>query len=553
MRFVYLILAFVLSVSPLAAPTKAVAKTLTIGIAQYPASLHPNITAMLAKSYVLGFVHRPMITFDQDWKPVCFLCVEVPSFENGLAEQVTLDDGSEGVQVTYHLRDDAFWGDGTPVTARDAEFTLALGKDPKAGFVSTESYDRILDFEILNDKAYRVTIDRVTYRYYVDGAFTLVPVHMDGEIAEDIEGYAANSLYQKEPTNPGLWTGPYRVSAVDPGRSVTVARNEAWKGPEPAFEQIVIKVVENTAALEANFLSGEVDMIAGELGLPIDQALSLERRLGDRGTIFYQSGLIYEHMEANLDNPVLADLMVRQAILHGLDRASINTRLFGGQQPAAETNINPLDAIHVQVNQTYPFDPEKAKALLSEAGWTPGPGGIRQNEAGEKLILTLMTTAGNQSRELVQQVIQAQLRDVGIDVRLQNEPPRVLFGETVRKRAFEDLVMFAWISAPENVPRTILRSDQIPTEENNWTGQNVAGYANPKMDALLDSIETELDREKRQALWVEYQNLYAETLPALPLFFRANPHVMPTWLEGLRPTGHLAPSTLWVEEWVDAR
>jgi peptide/nickel transport system substrate-binding protein len=226
---------------------------------------------------------------------------------------------------------------------------------------------------------------------------------------------------------------------------------------------------------------------------------------------------------------------------------------WAGRQPAADTNINPLDAIHVEVARTHPYDPERARALLAEAGWTPGPDGIRRNAAGDRLTLTLMTTAGNQSRELVQQVIQAQLRDVGIDIRLRNEPPRVLFGETVRKRAFEDMVMFAWISAPESVPRTILHSDQIPTQENNWNGQNVAGYANPEMDALLDRIERELDPAARATLWATYQNLYAETLPALPLYFRANPHILPPWLDGYEPTGHLAPSTLWVEEWVDSR
>jgi len=535
-------------------PLAAAAQSLTIGLAQYPSTLHPTIDSMLAKSYVLGLVHRPMIIDNRDWEPECLLCTAIPTFENGLAERVTLADGSEGVRTTYTIHPDATWGDGTPVTTADVAFTLEMGKDPRSGFVSTEAYDRIVDLEIVDDKTYTVTGDRVTYRYSQQGSFTLLPAHLEAPIADrDIDAYAADTLYQTDPTHPGLWFGPYRVAAVDPGRAITVERNPTWHGDPPAFDSITLKVVENTAALEANLLSGEVDMIAGELGLPLDQALALEPRLGDRAVIRYQPGLIYEHIEANLDNPVLADIRVRRAILHGIDRQTMNERLFGGRQPAADTNINPLDAIHIAVARPHPYDPERARALLEDAGWAPGADGIRRNADGERLTLTLMTTAGNQSRELVQQVIQAQLRDVGIDIRLRNEPPRVLFGETVRKRAFEDMVMFAWISAPESVPRTILHSDQIPTQENNWNGQNVAGYANPEMDALLDRIERELDPDARAVLWARYQNLYADTLPALPLYFRANPHILPPWLDGYEPTGHLAPSTLWVEEWVDTR
>lgn len=109
--------------------------------------------------------------------------------------------------------------------------------------------------------------------------------------------------------------------------------------------------------------------------------------------------------------------------------------------------------------------------------------------------------------------------------------------------------MFAWISAPESVPRSTLHSNMIPTEANNWAGQNYTGYRNPAVDALLDAIETDLNRDTRAAKWAELQRIYTADLPALPLYFRANPYVVPKWLKGIRPTGHLAPTTLWVEDW----
>lgn len=100
-------------------------------------------------------------------------------------------------------------------------------------------------------------------------------------------------------------------------------RNPTWWGEPPAFGRIVVKAVENTTALEANLLSGEVDMIEGSLGLSLDQALAFERRNGDRFRVVYKPGLVYEHLEPMLDNPALADKRVRQALLHGLDREAI--------------------------------------------------------------------------------------------------------------------------------------------------------------------------------------------------------------------------------------
>ena len=160
-----------------------------------------------------------------------------------------------------------------------------------------------------------------------------------------------------------------------------------------------------------------------------------------------------------------------------------------------------------------------------------------------------MTTAGSRTRELVEQVLQSQWQRLGIDVRIRNEPARVFFGETVRKRKYKAMAMFAWISAPENVPRTTLHSDQIPTEANGWAGQNDTGFKNAEMDELLEKLERELDRDRRKTMWQRLQQIYAEELPALLLYFRLDPHIWPLWLDGVVPTGHMDTSTLWSSRW----
>ena len=240
---------------------------------------------------------------------------------------------------------------------------------------------------------------------------------------------------------------------------------------------------------------------------------------------------------------------MRQALILGIDRAAISSQLFAGRQPVAHNSVNPLDWVHDDGIVKYAHDPKRARALLDAAGWKRRGRGIRRNAKGEKLAFELMSTAGNRSRELVEQVLQSHWKRLGIEIRIRNQPARVFFGQTVTQRQFKAMAMFAWISAPESVPRATLHSKHIPTEANNWGGQNYTGFRNAEMDRLIEAIETELDRDKRRRLWARFQAIYATELPVLPLYFRANAHILPKWLGGVRPTGHQGSTTLWVEQW----
>ncbi|WP_142848664.1 peptide ABC transporter substrate-binding protein [Telmatospirillum sp. J64-1] len=534
----------------LPAPSQAQERRqITIGISQFPSTFHPSIDAMMAKSYILGLTRRPLTVYDADWTLICMLCVELPTLENGQAVLTELEDGRQGVALTYRLLPEAVWGDGTPITSADAVFTWEVGRHPQSGVSNAELYRRITEVEVVDDKTFILHVDRLTFAYNAINDFNLLPAHVEREAFADPAAYRQRSLYDADPTNPALSAGPYRITEMRHGSHVVLERNPHWWGEQAAFERIIVRAIENTQALEANLLSGQVDMIAGESGLPIDQVLAFEQRHGQRFQIHYQPNLSYEHVDFNLSDPILSQLPVRQALLYALDREALVQQLFQGRQQVAHGTVHPLDWVHAEDVPVYEYDARRAGELLDEAGFRPGPGGIRRDAEGRPLSLTFMSTGGNRTRELVQQVLQAQWRQIGVDVRINNEPPRVLFGETLTRRRFPHMVMFAWISSPENVPRTTLHSESIPSEENGWAGQNYGGYANEEMDRLIGEIEVELDREARREKWRRLQHLYAETLPALPLFFRSDAHIMPLWLEGVRPTGHQYPATLWVEEW----
>jgi len=99
------------------------------------------------------------------------------------------------------------------------------------------------------------------------------------------------------------------------------------------------------------------------------------------------------------------------------------------------------------------------------------------------------------------------------------------------------------------VPRTTLHSTTIPTAANSWSGQNYTGYTSATMDEAIDKVEVECGKAAQAKWWGAIQREYAEQLPVLPLYFRANAFIMPKWLKGVTPTGHQYPSTLWIENW----
>jgi peptide/nickel transport system substrate-binding protein len=523
--------------------------TLTVAMTQFPATLHPMIDAMAAKSYVLAMARRPLTTFDKDWKLVCLLCTELPTFENGGARRVALPDGKEGVEVTFRIDPRAKWGDGRPVSAEDAILAWDVGRHPRSGVASGEGYRRILKVEAKDANTVSFTQDRVTFAYNDFSQFEPLPAHVERQRFDaDPETYRRRTAFDTEPANPALYNGPYRIVAVQPGASIALEPNPFWYGEKPHFRRIVVRTIENSAALEANLLSGSVDYVAGELGFTLDQALALEKRQAQRFDFVYVPSLLYEHVDLNLDLPAFKDRRVRRALLLAADRAGLVRQLFEGRQPVARSFVNPRDSVYSADVPEAPFDPDGARALLEAAGYPAGPDGIRRNAAGERLSFEFGTTAGNRIRETVQQALQANWRRVGVEARIRNEPARVFFGDTLRQRRFQ-LAMYAWFSAPEAVPRTTLHSESIPTEANAWSGQNNPGIADAETDAMIDAVERELDPAARRPIWAKLQARYAEEAWVLPLYYRADPFVIPKWLAGIEPTGHQYYSSLRVEYW----
>src|SRR5207247_10318984 len=171
--------------------------------------------------------------------------------------------------------------------------------------------------------------------------------------------------------------------------------------------------------LVANWPSASLEAIVTS-GISFGQSTQLDKQAGGRFKVLFEPGLIWEHIDLNFDNPLLQDVRVRRALAHGINRDAISQQLFEGKQPVYHTYLPPRHPGYTDAVQKYTVDPARARALLQEAGFTPGSDGILRNAAAHRLPLEPNTTAGNRVREQVEQIIQQNLKEIGIEITIQN-------------------------------------------------------------------------------------------------------------------------------------
>lgn len=538
-----------------AAPTNA---ELKIGISQEFENLNPMIMSMSATTYLHHMAGRSLTTMDPDGKWVPQITKEVPSLEKGTAKIVDVG-GKKKVIATWEILENAKWGDGKPVTCEDFAFTRMVGLAPTVGVGERQIYEDVekIEWNAKTPKKCIFTYAKAKWDFYAMGTFYVMPKHVEGPVFEKYgklkEGYEKNTNYVKNPTNPALYNGPYVISEVRLGSHVAFKPNPHFYGEKPKIQHIIVKLIPNTGTLEANLRSGTIDLIS-TLGLALDQATVFEKKIKAENLPFviqYVPSLVYEHIDLNLSNPILKDIKVRKALVHAINREDLVKALFEGKQQAAIHSVSPKDPWFTNDPKyvtTYRYSKRESQKLLDEAGWKVGKDGYRFKD-GKRLSLIFQTTAGNKTRELVQTYLQEQWKQVGIEVVIKNEPAKVFFGDTMSKRKFSAMAMYAWVSSPENNPRSTFYSKSIPSDSNGFSGQNYPGWVNAEVDKIIDAIDVEFNPKKRLDLARTLQKHYTQDVPVLPLYYRVDLAILPKNMKGYRVPGHQFSETTAVEKW----
>ncbi len=415
------------------------------------------------------------------------------------------------------------WHDGRPVTCADYVFSHTMARDKRVDAIGDP-------LKLLSSRIASVSCpqgadgqeivvrwnQRYAYANQVVIPFGALPRHIVEPFYRANPSTLSDAPYGIDP-KVTIGDGSYRLVEWRRGVSITVES----VGDHPIFgtpkiRRITWRFFPDGKTVVANLLAGTID--AAHI-LAFDDALELERQAKGRVKVVLTEGLTWEHVDFNLDNPLLKDIRVRRALVHGINRVQISQQLFAGRQPVSHTYLPPKHPGYTDAVEKYPYDPAKARRLLQEAGFTPGPDGVMRNAAGQRLQLEINTTAGTPIREQVEQIIQQQLRQIGVEVTILNFPGRVFFDEITSRRKFKALALYAWGFRPES-GCNLYTSDNIPNEGNNWVGQNYPAYRNGEMDRICGAVDRELDEEKRNRLLNDSAKIFSRDLPALPLFYR---------------------------------
>ncbi len=259
--------------------------------------------------------------------------------------------------------------------------------------------------------------------------------------------------------------------------------------------------------------------------------------------------MVWEHIDFNLDCEFFKDKRVRQAMLYAIDRNEIVNQLFEGKQKVAHSWLPPKHYGYNPNLKKYNYSPEIAKQLLESAGWKMGKDNVLVNNNGKKFEIVLMSTAGNKVREQVEQILQSYWEKIGIKVEIKNEPAKVFFGETTKKRKFPHLAMYAWIMSPVSDGESLWTIENIPSKENNWQGQNTPGWRNKEANEIDHQIPQTLNEEERIKLFHKQQEIWIDELPSIPLYFRVEVTAIKKVLKNWLPTGMTTPPTWNCEHW----
>ncbi len=508
-----IVLAAVICPGALAQPRDSV----TVGLPSEPDSIIPNFSRLAVAGQVSGILFVGLVGLNSEWHAHPQMAREVPTLENGLWRLLP----SNEAEVTFRLRAGSKWHDGAPVAAGDFVFAWEVAREPRSGAVAP---DPAIASVTAPDPS-TVVVRWKERRVGANTGYVPLPRHMlEASFRENPAGIRAGPFASRPVGN-----GPYRFVEWTRGQSIRLQGVEDYLGGRPAISAITFRFATPPGAGREEL---HVDFTGAGAGPQHEPVIVM--------------GLVFEHIALNLDNPWLRDRRVRQALLHAIDRETIRREAGWVAAEVAHSWLPPWHAAFNSGVRQYAADADAARRLLAEAGWSAGPDGILRNAAGERMEMVLMTTPGQALRERTQDLLIARWRAVGISVRKNNPPD---FFNLLGQRRFPHLAMFAWVLSVNTTGLVQWHSSQVPGDANRFQGSNYYGWRNPDNDRVLDQASQELSDAQRLGLMQRQQEIWAEELPAVPLWFRNEVAYVHRNLQGVRPTGIPGGWTWNVHEW----
>ncbi len=535
-----LLLTLILAVAP-QAPAQTSRRPVVLGFTAEPDVLNPLATNTISAAVANRTFLDPLVEYDLSLQLRPVMVEAIPSLENGLWK--LLPGGK--MELTWRLRSEYKWQDGRPVTSADVAFTHEAATNPKVpvgqylcgvkDFIEKVATPDVRTFVVTWKSRYAFAAECP-----VEGArYGIVPKHIFEDAYKRNPESVKDVAYGQDPAVT-IGNGAYRFVRRVRGSEIVVEANPTyWRG-KPQIDQIVFRYFPDANTIIANMLAGSVHVAVPQpAGINFGQAMQLDE-LVQRGEardvrVGFRPVAIHEVLWFNQANPIVRDRRIRQALAYATNREEISEALFRSRQPAAHLFLPPTNPMVEKDVRQYPYDPARARSLLAEAGWRVGPDGVLVNAQGQRLQLVVMTTAGNRDRERLQLILVQQWREVGIEVLIENAPPRLIFGDLFEKRQYKAILLGSHPMQPLQNAVQFYSSREMAAV--GTLARNPTGWSLPQTDALLDQFVQEPDRNKRKAILSQFQKIWAEELPVLPLYFWVSGWAYNVNLQGFEPTG----------------
>lgn len=478
-----------------------------LGVEQWPECINP-VTSCFNASWThwafLVHVLPKAMTLDEsnNYVPSPVL-VEEPSEDNG-------GIANDPFRVTYKIAEEAVWDDGTPITSADFEFSWKAHMETTGSLV-TAGYEKIESIDTSDPKTAVITFSEpyAPWRDLFGGGSNYILKKDAFPDGPNLEGKLAAEM----PFSGGPWT----LQSFSPQEAVLV-RNDAFWGEAALLDKVTMVPREDQATEVNALLTGEIVAIYPQPTVTMRQQFE-----GANGVEFsVGAGTTYEALWPNHSKPPLGEKAVREALGYAVDREAVVESIVKPINPEAEVlncaawvpNVGPwCDGADYRA---YSYDPDKAKSILTDAGWTMGSDGIFA-KGGQRLAITFSTTSGNTGREDTQALLKEKAKAAGIQLDIQNFPGGELFQNKLPKLDF-NLGEYAQVASPDPGITTIVACERIPTEANGFSGQNFVAWCNERATEISKRADATVDPEQRVRLVKELGDLIAQDVAWIPLY-----------------------------------
>ncbi len=495
---------------------------LRIATAADPKGLNPLLDAAQPVLELSVFLFSWSVLYDAQARPHPEALREIPTVANG-------DVSRDGLTLRYKLRPNMKWHDGFPVTCRDLRFTWLAVMNPANNVVTTDGYSDIRSIDCSDPLVAVVHLKRIYAPFLqqlwgVNGNAPILPEHLLARY-NDRKGSLNTAPYNSAPVG----SGPFRFVSWTRGQEVHMRAFADFYLGRPKLTDVYYEIIGDQNTLLTQIETHAIDLYFHARFSTWD----IERHIP--GVVAIDPPIFsYDHLDFNLNRPIFADLRVREALADALDRPTMLRKAMHGLGELTESDESPtISEAYTNDVAHHPYDPARARALLEEAGWHPGPGGIRVRN-GVRLSFSLATQTENTGFQEIETLVARYWHDIGAEASIKNQPTSIFFENDpsgVLQGGKYDVALFNWTGAADPDDSPIYSAHNLPPH-----GQNTLFWRDALATHAMDDALQTVDMRRRTADYHVVEKRLASQLPTIVLWYRDEPQLYNSDLKGFTAT-----------------